>query len=166
MVKRFIRLLCMLCLLSGCAYSVYSNAYPHLKKIRVESFENLSTDFEIASKLLDRLTIEFRNDGRLRPVTVGPDCVLEGTVNSYEEKIYSYDSANQVQDYQLVLSMSITFTDLINNQIIYENRSFTASELYAVGTESSARYKDKTEAEEELLKSVFRTLVQNTLEAW
>lgn len=166
MVKRFVYLFLITLLLAGCAYSVYSNAYPHLKKIRVEAFGNESTDFEIGTELLNQLSLEFRNDGRLRPVTAAPDCSLEGSILSYEEKIYGYDSANSVQDYQLSLVLSVTFTDLINNAVIYENRNLVISELYAVSPESSARFKTKEEAEQELIKSLFRTLMQNSLEAW
>ena len=166
MVKKFIYLWWIATLLSGCAYSVYSNAYPHLKKVRVEAFENQSSDFEIASTLLNQLSLEFRNDGRLKLVTQNPDCALEGNILSYTEDIYSYDAANQVQDYQLRLLVSVTFTDLINNSVLYENRNLQVSEIYKVSDESSARWNTKAEAEEELIKGLFRIIVQNSLEAW
>ncbi len=166
MVKRIICLLCVAALLSGCAYSVYSNAYPHLKKIRVTAFENKSSDFQIGDLLLNRLTTEFRDDGRLKLVTQAPDCTLEGSILSYTENIYSYDAANQVQDYRLSLTVSVVFTDLIANQALYENKGLVVSELYAVGPESSARFKSKDEAQAELIKTLFKTVIQNTLEAW
>lgn len=166
MVKRIIYTLCLMVVLSGCAYSVYSNAYPHLKKIRVTPFENKSSDFAIGDFVLNRLTTEFRDDGRLKLVTQAPDCTLEGTIQSFTEKIYSYDAANQVQDYQLSLTVSVVFTDLISNQAVYENKSLTVAELYAVGTESSARFKTKDEAQNELIKTLFKTVIQNSLEAW
>lgn len=166
MVKKFIYLWWIAALLGGCAYSVYSNAYPHLKKVRVEAFENQSSDFEIASTLLNQLSLEFRNDGRLKLVTQNPDCALVGTILSYTEDIYSYDAANQVQDYQLRLLVSVTFTDLINNSLLYENRNLQVSEIYAVSDESSARWNSKAEAEEELIKALFRIIIQNSLEAW
>ncbi|HPS39331.1 MAG TPA: LptE family protein [Candidatus Cloacimonadota bacterium] len=166
MVKRIIYMLCLTALLSGCAYSVYSNAYPHLKKIRVTPFENKSSDYTIGDFVLNRLTTEFRDDGRLKLVTQAPDCTLEGSILSFTEKIYSYDSANQVQDYQLNLTVAVVFTDLISNQAIYENKNLTVSELYAVGTESSARFKTKEEAQIELIRTLFKTVIQNSLEAW
>ncbi len=166
MVKKYIYLWCVAILLGGCAYSVYSNAYPHLKKVRVEAFENQSSEFEIASTVLNQLSLEFRNDGRLKLVTQNPDCALEGNILSYTEDIYSYDAANQVQDYQLRLLVSVTFTDLINNSVLYENRNLQVSEIYKVSDESSARWNTKAEAEEELIKGLFRIIVQNSLEAW
>lgn len=166
MVKKIIYLVSLLVLLSGCSYSVYSNAYPHLKKIRVQAFENKSTDYAIGDFLLNQLVQQFRNDGRLKLVTQGPDCTLEGSILSYEEKIYSYDTSNMVQDYQLRLTVSVVFTDLITNQMLYENKSLQLTELYAVGPDSSARFKTKAEAQAELITSLFKTVIQNSLEAW
>lgn len=166
MVKKFIYLMWITLLLSGCSYSVYSNAYPHLKKIRVLAFENKSEDYAIGDFLLNRLVLEFRNDGRLKLVTQGPDCSLEGSILSMEENIYSYDTANMVQDYQLKLTVSVVFTDLITNQLLYENKSLLLTELYAVGEDSSARFKTKDEAQAELITSLFKTVIQNSLEAW
>ena len=166
MVKKIISLCCLVLLLSGCAYSVYSNAYPHLKKVRVQAFENKSEDFAIGDFLLNKLVLEFRNDGRLKLVTQGPDCTLEGSIIAFEEKIYSYDTANMVQDYQLRLTVSVLFTDLVTNQALFENKSLTLVELYAVGDDSSARFKTKDEAQAELITSLFKTVIQNSLEAW
>lgn len=166
MVKRIIYLMMVLMALSGCSYSVYSNVYPHLKKIRVMPFENQSAEFGISEKVYNQLSVAFRNDGRLKVVNQQPDCLLEGGVISFEERVYSYDAANNVQDYQLRLTLAISFTDLIRNEVIYENKSLTLMEAYAVSTESTAKSKSKEEAIDELINSLFKTVVQNSLEKW
>jgi hypothetical protein len=145
---------------------VFSNAYPHLKKIRVAPFENSSTEFDIAEKVYTGLSSEFRSDGRLKPVTQQPDCQLEGSVLSFEEKVWSYDAANSIQDYQLRLTVKITFTDLVRNETIYENASLLVTETYAVSPSSTSRFKSKEEARDELVKTLFKTIVQNSLERW
>lgn len=166
MVKRIIVPTLVLLVLWGCSYSVFSNAYPHLKKIRVAPFENASTEFDIAEKVYTGLNTEFRNDGRLKPVTQQPDCLLEGSVLSFEEKIFSYDAANSVQDYQLRLTVKVTFTDLVRNEAIYENGSLLVTETYAVSPSSTSRFKTKEEATDELIKTLFSTIIQNCLERW
>jgi hypothetical protein len=166
MVKRFIYITVLLLSLSSCFYSVYSNAYPHLKKIRVLAFENQSSEFDLGEVLLTRLNTEIRNDGRLKLVTVDPDCALEGSVISFTEKVYSYDSANQVLDYQLQMNVSVTFTDLVNNQVLYENKNLSLSELYAYAEGGTAKYKTKKEAIDELIAKLYRTVLQNSLESW
>jgi hypothetical protein len=166
MVKLFIRLALLCVVLSGCSYSVYSNAYPHLKKVAVRAFENRSADYDLGDKLLNGLSQEFANDGRLKLVTQQPDCTLEGSINSFEENIYSYDAANNVQDYQLRLVCSVTFTDLINNQVIWENKALQVTCNYAVSEGSTAQFSSKEEATDELISLLFKAIIQNTLETW
>ena len=166
MVKRFILASLILALLGSCYYSVYSNAYPHLKKVRVEPFENQSAEFGLADKALNGLSLSVRNDGRLKLVTQNPDCSLEGKIVSFEEKIYSYDSANQVQDYQLIMVLNLSFTDLIKNEVIYENTALRITEIYKVSDDSTARFGTKEEALSEIFTSIFKTVIQTSLEAW
>lgn len=166
MVKIIISLICLALLVTGCAYSVFSNAYPHLKKIRIAAFDNKSTEFDLGEKSLNMLSSAFRDDGRLRPVTQSPDCLLEGSVTSFEEKIYSFDSANNVQDYQIRIGFKISLTDLINNQTIYENNALVISELYAVSTESSAKFNNREDAIDEIINNLFKNIIQNSLENW
>jgi len=166
MVKKFIYPVLLLLILSSCFYSVYSNAYPHLRKIRILAFENRTSEYGLGDKLLNYLNREIRNDGRLKIVTEDPDCTLEGAILSFSESVYSYDTANQIQDYQLTMVVSVTFTDLINNTVLYENNALTVTELYAVAEGGTAKFKTKEEAVEELISKLYRTVLQNSIEGW
>jgi len=166
MVKKFIYPVLLLLILSSCFYSVYSNAYPHLRKIRILAFENRTSEYGLGDKLLNYLNREIRNDGRLKIVTEDPDCTLEGAILSFSESVYSYDRANQIQDYQLTMVVSVTFTDLINNTVLYENNALTVTELYAVAEGGTAKFKTKEEAVEELIAKLYRTVLQNSIEGW
>ena len=166
MVKKFIYPVLLLLILSSCFYSVYSNAYPHLRKISILAFENRTSEYGLGDKLLNYLNREIRNDGRLKIVTEDPDCTLEGAILSFSESVYSYDTANQIQDYQLTMVVSVTFTDLINNTVLYENNALTVTELYAVAEGGTAKFKTKEEAVEELIAKLYRTVLQNSIEGW
>ncbi|MDD2227847.1 MAG: LptE family protein [Candidatus Cloacimonetes bacterium] len=166
MVKRFILSLLILLFLSGCFYSVYSNAYPHLKKIRVMAFENRSSEFALGDLMLSGLNREIRNDGRLKLVTRDQDCSLEGSIATFTESVYSYDAANQVQDYQVKMVLSVSFTDLINNKVLYENKNLALTELYAIAEGGTAKFKTKEEAIDELIAKLYQTILQNSLENW
>jgi hypothetical protein len=166
MVKRFIFIIMILALLGGCYYSVYSNAYPHLKKIRIDPFENNTAEFALADNALNELSLSVRNDGRLKLVTQDPDCSLEGSITSFEEKIYSYDAANMVQDYQISLVLHVVFTDLVKNEVIFENTALRVSETYKVAEGSTARFTSKEEALGEIFTNIFKTVIQTSLEAW
>ena len=166
MVKRIIYLCFTLLVLAGCSYSVYSNAYPHLKKIRVMAFENKTSEFDLADKALEILSAQFNSDGRLKLVTQQPDCQLDGSITDYKESVYSYDAANNVQDYQIRITFSVALVDLVNNQTIYENNNLVITEQYAVSALSSSQFKSKEEALNEIIRNLFKAIVQNSLENW
>lgn len=166
MVKKIIYLGLIILLFGACSYSVYTNAYPHLKRIQLLAFENKSSEFYLGEVVFNNLSSAFSKDGRLRTVTQQPDCQLEGSILSFSEKIYSYDSVNNIQDYVVVVSFDVTFTDLINNKALYENKNLSLSEIYAVSDESTSRFKSKEEAVDEICDKLYRTIMQNTLESW
>ncbi|MBM4400111.1 MAG: hypothetical protein FJ041_07280 [Candidatus Cloacimonetes bacterium] len=166
MVKKIILFLPIIFLLAGCSYSVYSNAYPHLKRIQILAFENNSTEFALGDIVFNKVSDLFRDDGRLRTVTQQPDCQLEGKIISYSERIYSYDAANNVQDYFITVTFSVVFTDLVQNEVLMDNKNLTLTELYAVSTESTSRFQSKDEALNEICDKLFKTIMQSTLESW
>jgi hypothetical protein len=145
---------------------VYSNAYPHLKRVQLIAFDNKSSEFSLGEIVVNSLSEQIKDDGRLRMVTQQPDCQLEGSILSFTEKIHSYNAANSVQDYMVSVSFNITFTDLVKNTVIYENKSLMVSEIYAVSEESTSRFKTKDEAIQEICSKLFKTIMQNSLESW
>lgn len=130
------------------------------------AFDNKSSEFSLGDIVINRLSNDFRDDGRLRLVTQQPDCQVDGSIVDYSEKIYSYDVANNVQDYLIAITYSITFTDLVNNKVLYENKNLQVSEIWAVSAESTSRFKTKDEAINEICDKLFKTIMQNTLESW
>jgi hypothetical protein len=166
MVKKYILFVLIIFSLLGCSYSVKSNSFPYLKRLQLMAFENKSSEFALGETVINSLSGFYLEDGRLRLVTQQPDCLLEGSILSYNEKIYSYDTANNIQDYNEIVTFSVTFTDMVNNKVIYENKSLSISELYAVSDASTSRFKTKQEAIQEICSKLFKTIMQNTLESW
>jgi len=166
MVKRIIFLMGLAVCLGACAYSVYSNAYPYLKKVQLLAFNNKSPEFSLGDVVFNNLAKDISDDGRLRLVTQQPDCQIEGTILDYSEKIYSYDEANSVQDYLIVVTFSVTFTDVVNNKTLYEIKQLPVSEIYAVSSNSTSQFTTKQAAIDEICHKLFKTIMQNTLEAW
>jgi hypothetical protein len=167
MVKKIIVLFGIFFILAGCSYSVHSTAYPNLKKILIQPFENKTAEYYLGDDLLTFLSNSFRDDGRLRPVTVAPDCQLEGTILDFSETAFSYDQSNNVQEFQVKILFSVTFTDLQKNQVIYENKSLLLSENYAPKPgEGTSSYRTKQEAEKQIYVDLFQAILKNSLESW
>lgn len=130
------------------------------------AFENKTSEFDLADKALEILSAQFNSDGRLKLVTQQPDCQLDGSITDYKESVYSYDAANNVQDYQIRITFSVALVDLVKNQTIYENNNLVITEQYAVSALSSSKFKSKEEALNEIIRNLFKAIVQNSLENW
>ena len=167
MVKKIIYMILIASIIGGCAYSVRASSYPHLKKIFVLPVQNKTSEYDITDEVQRAIPEKVRSDGRLKLVTLGADCQLECIVLDYQEKIYSYDSANQVQEYQANMLFSVQFTDLTTDQVLYENKNLLVSETWSTGVGNpTSRFKTKEEARNEIYRKLFETIIKNTLEAW
>jgi hypothetical protein len=62
--------------------------------------------------------------------------------------------------------LHVVFTDLVNNEVIYENTALTISETYKVAEGSTARFSTKEEALSEIFTNIFKNVIQTSLEAW
>ena len=169
MVKKFIKyfIVISLILLFGCSYSLRTNQYPYLKTIRILPVENRTTESDIDLEVFEYLSDNFQKDGRLLLVSENPDVLLECAVAFYEEIIYSSDSANNVEEYQVKMSFSVKMTDLINDKVLYENKRLTLTERYAANNAvTSAEYDSRDGAETGIYDDLFTKIIQNTLEDW
>lgn len=151
-------------ILSSCSYSVYSNSLPHLKTISIQSFENKTDQYELEEELQSELIAKFNEDGRLRTVTLNPDCVLEGTIMDYSRKIDTYDEAG-IEEYQVKVLFRLKFSDLVRDEIIWEKDSLIISEVYSDNEETS-EYQTEEEAQEAIYEKLFNDIMKNTLEEW
>jgi len=148
----------------GCSYSVYSSGYPHLKTIALPYFENATTEYELEESLQQNFVALFQKDGRLDIATLSPDCILEGKILDYSNKILTYDDTN-VEGYQVKILFSITFTDMKKNEIIYQNPSLMLKETYSE-TDDSIEIKNEVDAQKEIFNDLFEEILSKSLEEW
>lgn len=163
-MKWIISALLLAVLLSGCSYSVYSNSLPHLKTVMITSFENESDEFELEEEIKKELISRFDKDGRLRVVTLQPDCLIEGTIMDYSRKIDTYDEQG-IEEYNIRILFKISFTDLTRDEVIWQKDSLILSEVYSENSET-ALFKDEEAARNSIYEKLFLEIMKNTLEQW
>ncbi len=160
LITIFIATLCI----SSCSYSVYSNSLPHLKTIAIERFENKSDQFELEEELWNFLNSEFNSDGRLRVVSLAPDCMLNGVIMDYSRKIDTYDETG-IEEYNVKMLFRLTFTDLTTGEIIWEKDSLILSQSYSEADET-AEFRSESDAREAIYQNLFNEVMKNSLEQW
>jgi hypothetical protein len=158
--------LLMFLLVLGCSYSVRMNIYPHLRNVAIMPFEDRTLEIHLAEELRDSLISSFQRDGRLRISYEDPDSRIEGQIVEYENNIFGYDLDQNIEEYQVRLTVSLTFTDLVRNEVIWENKALMLSERYTPLSTEEVRFKTEEEALQELYKKLFETIIRNTLESW
>ncbi len=162
-MKYILKLLVIL-LLTSCSYSVYTTGYPHLKTIQVLPLENLTNNYELRDLVFNMLTDSYESDGRLKLVSLSPDCQLECSILDYSNKILTY-SGSTIDEYEVRVLFSVTLTDLVKNQVIWSNSQLLLSENYSQSLENN-KFTNEIEAQEEIIVKLFDTLMKNTLEEW
>jgi len=148
----------------SCSYSVYTSGYPHLKTIQVLPLENLTDNYELRDLVFNMLTDSYESDGRLKLVSLSPDCQLECSILDYSNKILTYSSST-IDEYEVRVLFSVTLTDLVKNQVIWSNSQLLLSENYSQLLENN-KFTSEIEAQEEIIVILFDTLMKNTLEEW
>ncbi len=151
-------------LITGCSYSVYTSSYPHLDTIKIALFQNETTEYQLADKVLEELSLKFKNDGRLELADLNPDCLLEGSILDYSNKIKEYGDET-IENYEVRILFKIVFSDLKKNEIIWQNNSLVLAESYSMIDENS-EYNSEEEAQNKIISDLFNEIISKSLEEW
>ncbi len=153
----------ILMVILGCTYSVYSSGMPHLKKIKITEFENKTKEYELEAKLLDSLSDNFIQDGRLRLADLSPDCLLTGEIIDYSNKLTTYGSSG-VDEYEVRILFSVEFTDLVKNEVIWKSSNLVLSQVYS--NDETTQIQSEEDAIEEIQDQLFERILRESLEEW
>lgn len=108
-------------LAGGCGYSLRGTLPDHLKTIAVPVFANRTRE-PFVENIVTRAVVEaFTTSGRLRVVRPEEaDSILEGEVTGYDLQSVAFDSAANVRQFRLVVTMNLRFRDLRENKVLYD----------------------------------------------
>ncbi len=160
-------------LLSGCSYSVYTTTLSHLKTIMIKTFENETLEYGLEEELLLFLSEKF-NARNLKTVTISPDCILEGKIVSYEDKIFKYDADDNIESYQITFVFSVNFNDMVKNDELLKDNSMKYMEKYTLNlTDESIDFnltgdskEDKEPIREEIYSDLYEDIINKSFESW
>lgn len=155
-------------LLGACGYSFSGSSLPsHIKTIAIPVLENQSLDYQVADEATQSLVDRFIQDNRLKVVPLSDaDSVLEGTLTSYEDKVYSYDRNENPEQYIVVIKFSLVFKDRIKNREIWKNESLSASQVYSPGGKIPGGPTSEAEARQLAFDELANDVLAQTLEQW
>jgi hypothetical protein len=158
-----------LALVAGCGlYSFSGSSLPsHIKTIAVPIMENKTLDYQVANEATEAITQRFIQDNRLKVVGESrADCVLEGQITSYENKVYNYSASQTPEDYIVVIRVAATLRDAVKNRELWKQDPITVSAIYTVVPGSAQELKDEAGARRKAIQNLAEDVLARTMEQW
>lgn len=155
-------------LAGGCAYSFSGSSLPsHIKTVAIPVLQNETLDYQVADEATQALVDRFIRDNRLKVVTLSEaDAVLEGTIVSYEDKVYSYDRNENPEQYIVVARFALTFKDRVRNREIWKEEALSASQVYSPGGLIPGGPTSEPDARQQAFEQLANDVLSRTLEQW
>ena len=115
----------------------------HIEVIAVLPFENESAYPEVEERLTDEIISGFnrRGDYTVQEDREGAHAVMEGTVASVEFAPAQLDpTTGQASTYLVIVRASVYFTDVVNDEPLYEAEEFTLRDEFSIGEDPDAAF--------------------------
>ncbi|MBM3284416.1 MAG: hypothetical protein FJY81_00925 [Candidatus Aminicenantes bacterium] len=107
---------------------------PHIKRVSVPMFKNLTTRFELDVRLTRSVIDELVARGKVE-VAAGSetaDAVLVGEITSFTVNPIAFSDQNTADRYNITIVAKIVLRDLANQREVFSNPSFVYQEEYEV----------------------------------
>ena len=110
----------------GCGYSLRGNLPAHLQTVAVPVFQNVTPVPAVENFLTNAVLNAFTTNGRLRVTSVDrADAILEGQVTNYLLQSIAFDSAANVRQYRLTVTLNLRFRDVRRNEVLFQRTGYS-----------------------------------------
>jgi len=169
-VKRIsaLALLLAVALASACGYALEGRGSflpRHIARIGVPSFKNLTTTPGLEEVITSEIYSEFLSRGNfsLSADTTGVDALLEGEIVSYTYLPRAIDEQGMATSYLILITANITFTDLVEDKVLWEQKNYRFQSEYQLSQEGGEFVTQEAEsvhrAAADFAKSVVSTIL-------
>jgi outer membrane lipopolysaccharide assembly protein LptE/RlpB len=140
---------------------------PHIKRVNIPMFKNLTTRFELDLKLTHSVIDELVARGKVEIAedTQSADAVLIGEIVTFQAQPIAVSREASADRYNIIVVTRITLKDLVNQKIIFSNPNFRYLEVYEV-PEGEDFETVESEALDKIAEKFARSLVTNILEGF
>ena len=152
---------------AGCGYTVRSALPSHLKTLAIPSFGNNTVEFGLSDDITQSLVSGFLADRHLRIVQErDADAVLRGTVVAYKNQVFGYTSQERATEYEIVLTVQVTFRDMVKNHDLWKEDALTIRTTYNVVPVGSQPARTETDGRNEVIQKLTDQIVSRTVQGW
>lgn len=169
-MKKIICLLFLCFFFIKCGYhfrGTGSSLPPHIKKIYIPFFKNLTTQYDLEVKLTQEFINEMVARGKVEITgnAQSADAILIGEITSFRAIPIAFSGETTADRYNIKIIAKIVLRDLVNQKIIFSNPRYVYQQEYQVpeGTDFESV---QIEAIEKVAERFARSLVITILEGF
>lgn len=156
---------------NGCGYTLVGRGAflpEYIEVVAIPTFVNNTPRFELEVRVTDAVTREFVSRGNFRIVgdQTNADAVLQGQINMFDVRPVGLDRAQNADQWQVTIRAAVTFTDLVENEIIYTSGSFVFQDQFEFPATSRGTVDIEVGSIDEISQEFARTLVSSILEGF
>ena len=168
---RLALLLMLLSTVPSCGYTLVGRGAflpEYIQTVAIPTFVNRTSTFEVEIRLTDAVATEFISRGNFRVIgeAENADAVLRGEITGFLSRPVQLDVEDQARLYQITIMAAVTFTDLVQNKVLFTNNSFLFRGNFAL-QENPGQFFDVSNIAIDLIAEEFaRSVVASILEGF
>lgn len=161
----------LLVLSFGCGYHLAGTGTSlpaHIKTIGLPIFTNNSQGYQVEQKITNSIQNVLLQRGKYKvvPEAQGVDALLKGTIMSVSLYPASYETQGRASEYTVVIAAKVTFTDLTDKKVLFQNPSFIFRGQYQIDPAEAAYFDRQSEAIDQISKDFAESVVSAILEGF
>lgn len=142
--------------LAGCGYSTQASLDAKYQTIHVAPFVNMSKEYDLQAPLTNAVIRKFMTDTRLSVVPIDEaDLLLEGVILDYRLKGLTYDAADEVTQFLLLVTAGVRVTDLGTGTVLWEEKLMAGESSFY--TRASGQSSDRLRGNAEVFLPTVRS---------
>lgn len=155
-------------LYSSCGYALEGRGSflpDHIMRIGIPTFKNLTTQPGLEELVTAEIYSEFLSRGsfRLSGDTTGVDAVMIGEITSYDLVPRALDEEGVASSYLVVFRANITFRDLVEDKILWEQKNYYFQSEYQLSRAEADFVTQESDSIREAAQDFARSVVSTIL---
>jgi len=116
-----------------------SSLDPRFQSIHVSAFQNESREYDLQAPLTNAVIRKFLNDGRLRVVDNNEaDLVIEGTILDYSLKGLTFDTDDEVTQFQTLIIARVEVIDVKTGETLWSEEKLVSDTSFSTVASGSS----------------------------
>jgi len=129
---------------------------------------NTTQGYEVEQKITASIQTVLIQRGKYKvvPEAQDVDALLKGIITSVSLYPATFSSDGRANEYNVVINAKVTFTDVINNKILFQNPSFLFRGQYEIDPDQVAYFDRQSEAIDQIARDFAESVVSAILEGF